>query len=181
MSITYSEYVDSMIAESTAGYITGFSVGNVGVIPFDETITADSLTTIVKPGPLSYGATAQAGISILPGGRIFSPYSRANERAPVAYSSYTQTIIYVGHIAGVMRQYQRLFAVLGGTGRLYFSYGRTGSGTSTGSYGEKWCNAILTSVSILPGDLPLDIDLHPKRTARQASATWQQVGGFTAV
>lgn len=182
MSITYSEYVDSMIAESTAGYIVSFNVGTVGAIPFDSEVTDGALSVVVKPGPLTYGSTAMAGISVLPGGRVFSPFSRANKRAPVPYSSYTQTIIYVGHIAHVMRQYQRLLALVGGTGRLTFSFGRTTSGTITmTSSGQKWCNAILTSVSILPGDLPLDVDLHPKKTARQVSATWQQVGGFTAV
>lgn len=176
--ITWSNYVDWMRDNVATGYISGFSVANLGLLNLDTTITAyNGLTgqsaTMQPKGRLITSSRIADGLVYRADGTVFNPWGLAGERAPAAYPQHTQSFIYTGHAAAVMQQYEFLLGRVGYTGNLYFSYGRVAGN----SFGAKYCPAMLLTVST-NAERVLNTTSSPQ-TILEFTATWQQTGAFT--
>lgn len=137
--------------------------------------------------PLSHAmpsASVQDGIMELPGGRVFSPWSLAARRAPTTYPKYTQQFMFNGNTDAALMVYADFLAYVGLTRQLQFGYGRTGTantGYNVTDHGGKYCQAMLLQVTanfdrnLITGQTPL------RKTNFTVTATWQQVGDFTAL
>lgn len=177
MTVTWSEYRDFVIGAVATGYITGFSVGQLGMTQLNYTATGTGgQSVVVKPKDrLIVANTVADGLVFRADGSIFNPWGLAGSRAPTTYPQYTQRFIYTGHVALTHQVLERLLGHIGYTGMLHFSYGRQTGDT----YGAKSCEAILLSVSGVAG-LTMDHTQTTRKTAIEVSATWQQTGAFTS-
>lgn len=181
MPVNGTELYDFAVNKVGLGTIRAFGTTSLVYCNFNYTYTYSSGalsgqlvrvkpkdTTVMSPRTID-------GIHHLPGGRTFSPWSLANERAPAGFPVWTQTIIYSGHIEPVLQEYHKLVRLVGVTSTLAFSYGEVSGGT----FSPKSCQAMLLPVS---GVLTRVIEKvhHPNSTWVELTASWQQVGNFTS-
>lgn len=177
MSVTTSEHRDFLISDIATGFITRFYNGpQLGGLFFNQTYTESGHTVVIQPisRPI-VSHQVQDGIMKLPGGRVYSPWGLAGDKAPTHYPTYSQQILYHGHIDITMQYYQHLLGRVGLTGELRFTYGQT----SGGPYGAKQCEAMLLSATASQ-ERPFDTALHPTKTYIIFTAVWQQTGRFWA-
>ena len=173
---TYSEYSLQRVA---AGNIIQFgsfrlnyyyNMGSFGAV-------------LVSPHSIAMpSATVHDGIMTLAGGRVYSPWSAANKRAPVSYARYAQQFMFRGDADACLRAYEDFLTLAGMTAALLFSHGRVTAGAMSdytySHFNGKQCSAMLLQVNA-PMERDLQTRLSPlHRTHFIVTATWQQVGDF---
>ena len=178
MAVTNSQYLQFMRDAVAGGFVYAFNYGPIGTISFDTTVTGSGSTsgqtTVIQPkGRYIAAPRVIDGLVTRADGSVFNPWGLAGQRAPTAYAAYTQTFMYIGHTALTMQQYEKLMGLVGLTGLIYLSYGRTAGDT----FSVKACNALLQNVSATT-DRVLEVGSGIK-TFIEFSATWQQTGAFT--
>lgn len=182
MTVHQSEANQFAVKRQALSYIEAFGDDSLGYCYFDYTYThttgtlnGQSVTVqIVSPTVTTGGVVS--GVVDLPGGKRFSPWSVAGERAPVTYPTYSQRIRYVGHIRAVMGEYDKLMRSVGVTSNLYFDFGRI----SGGGMWEKNCPALLMPVSAV---VTRTLDFHTTPAALtwiEFTVNFEQVGDFVA-
>lgn len=175
-------YGDYAIGRIAAGYIRRF--GDLDIVTTQTragfgTVKVDVLSSSIP------AATVHDGIMTLPGGRVYSPWSLANKRAPVSYPQYTQQLMYRGDADACLWRYQELLYLAGMTKSLHFTFGRRfyngAEYYNYDHYNTKYCPAMLISVSMtVAHDAQTKlIPLH--KTHFTATAVWRQVGDFVIV
>lgn len=181
MAITLAAYREFMVTDVPLGYIESFTNTNLGSIVFNISYTQsggplDGKKVRVRPfnRPVE-GSRVQSGLLSLAGGRIYNPWGLAGKRAPVAYPTFTQRIIYTGYVELVMQYYEKLLGRAGLTGDLSFSYGRRIDGT----FDSKYCEAQLIGISGIQ-ERNVETGTSYQDTWIELSATWQQTGAFTS-
>jgi hypothetical protein len=110
---------------------------------------------------------------LLPGGRVFSPWSEAGERAPTTPPIHTQRIRYTGNVSPVQIEISKLQRFVGVTANLYFSFGRY----PDGNYSYKACQAMLLPFAEM-AEYMWDEDNDHSLTTIIITAQWQQLGEF---
>lgn len=177
MAVTNSQYLQFMRDAVAGGFVYAFNYGPIGTISFDTTVTGSGATsgqtTLIQPkGRYIAAPTVIDGLVRRADGAIFNPWGLAGQRAPTAFAAYTQTFMYIGHTALTMQQYEKLMGLVGLTGLIYLSYGRTTGDT----FSVKACNAMLMTVSAA-AERVLEVGSGIK-TFIEFSATWQQTSAF---
>jgi hypothetical protein len=181
MTVTAAEVSQFALDNLAVGIITSFGTSTIGLCEFKQTFTYSSgsmngLTVNVMPLTVSVNSpSVQDGIMRLPGGRVYSPWSLAGERAPTSYPTYTQRILYHGHVRPVEFEYRKLLQLVGVSSNLNFEYGRA----STENYfSAKTCRAMLLPINSIAERV-----MYPTgapKTWIEITATWQQVQDFNS-
>ena len=181
MTVTSAEVSAYAISRAVSGIVTQFGLPALGYVQFDYSFTSSSgeLTgqkvTIVPRG-VSVQAESLSNDSImkLPGGRVFSPWTAANERIPTHYPLHTQRVTAFGNVAAVHRWVYSLQALVGVSASLHFSYGRRYPGDT---WGAKACTAILMPIGAIVEQL-WDTTNTDDFTHIDLTVQWQQVSDF---
>lgn len=179
MTITQAQHLQWWRENVASGYITGFTVGNLGAINLNHKAVQTSgplngqWVTVRPVGKVISSSDVNSGIQKRTSGRKFNPWGLAGKRAPTSYPLHTQTIRYTGHSELVQQYYSALLARVGMTGDLTFTYGLIEGDT----YGPKKCQAMLLPVSGA-SELTLQIGVGALTTI-EFSVTWEQTGPFT--
>ena len=161
------------------GHLYQFGDNALGYAYFNYTYTypsgplAGNSVTVKATQPLITTGPVRDGIVDTPGGGSFSPWSLAGQRAPIGYPTYSTKLMYSGAIQPVMLEYEKLMMKVGLTTDLTFRYGRQ----SGGSFGYKWCKAMLMPVSAI-AERVLEPDAYPAKTWIEFTAIFRQVGDF---
>lgn len=183
MTVTRDEAIRFAVDRLALSHIQSFGDAVLGYCYFDYSYThstgmlAGKQVTVQIISPTVTTGGVVSGITELPGGGRFSPWSVAGERSPVTYPVYSQRIRYVGDIRAVMLEYEKLMRVVGVTSNLQFAFGRLPGGDMW----EKYCLAMLMPVSAVV-DRTLDFVVNPTaKTWLEFSVNFEQVGDFLPV
>lgn len=162
------------------GIITSFGATAIGLCEFQYSYTYPSGTmsgqsVTVKPITITVNSPpVDDGVITLPGGRVYSPWTEAGTRAPTGFATYTQRILYYGHVRPVQIEYRKLLALVGVTSFLNFEYGRAQTDVF---FSAKQCHAMLMPITGIAERVMYPVNA--PRTWVEITATWKQVTAFT--
>lgn len=183
MTVTQNDANQFAVARLALSHIQSFGDSVLGYCYFDYSYTynvapiaGQSVTVQIISPTVTTGGVIH-GITDLPGGGRFSPWSAAGQRAPVTYPTYSQRVRYVGDIRPVMLEYEKLMRVVGVTSNLQFAYGRLPGG----GLWEKYCPAMLMPLAAVV-DRTLDFVANPTaKTWLEFTVNFEQIGDFKPV
>jgi hypothetical protein len=179
MTVTAADIEQFALDNIAVGVITSFGASAIGLVELRNTVTYASGTmsgqsVTVRPLTISINsAGVQNGIMTLPGGRVYSPWSLAGQRAPTTFPIYTQRILYFGHVRPVQLEYRKLLQLVGVSSNLNFEYGRA---KFDSFFAAKTCRAMLLPITSIAERVMYPID--GPRTWVEITASWQQVQAF---